>query len=59
MIKEKLKIRSTAKVYHQTRSSTHDPANVGVHLDEDNALINSSEEDESSNLSISSFNNEV
>jgi hypothetical protein len=58
MIKEKLKMRSTEKVCRQTRSSTHNPADVGLHLDEDNALINSSEEDESSNMSISGSNSE-
>jgi hypothetical protein len=58
MIKEKLKMRSTEKVCRQTRSSTHNPADVGLHLDEDNALINSFEEDESSNMSISGSNSE-
>jgi hypothetical protein len=56
MIKEKLKMRSTGKVCCQTRSWTHDLADVGLHLDEDNALINSSKEDESSNMFISGSN---
>jgi predicted extracellular nuclease len=58
MMKEKLKMRSTKKVCRQTRSSTHDPADVGLHLDEDNTLINSSEKNESSNMSISGSNSE-
>ena len=49
MITEKLK--ATCK--RETRSETHNPANVGLHLDEDSALINSDEEDESSHMSRS------
>ena len=49
MLTEKLKITSA----RQTRSSTQDPTVVGLHLDEDNALINSSEEDESAFMSES------
>ena len=49
MIKEKLSASSTRK----TRSQTHNPEHVGLHLDEDNALINSSEEDESSIMATS------
>ena len=44
MLEKNLKSTST----RQTRSARHDPIIVGLHLDEDNALINSSEEDESS-----------
>jgi hypothetical protein len=58
MIKEKLKMGSTEKVSRQTRSSTHNPADVGLHLDEDNALVNSSEEDESSYISMSASNSQ-
>ena len=43
MLEEKFKATST----RQTRSATHDLVTVGLHLDEDNALINSSKEDES------------
>ena len=49
MIKEKLSTESA----RQTRSQTQNPENVGLHLDEDNALINSSEEDESSMMATS------
>ena len=49
MINEKLK--ATCK--RETRSGTHNPANIGIHLDEDNALSNSDEEDESSHSSTS------
>ena len=49
MIKEKLKLTSD----RQTRSKTHNPANVGLHLDEDDALVNSSAEDESSYMETS------
>ena len=43
MIEEKLKVTSI----RQTRSKTHDLVDVGLHLDEENALIKSSEENES------------
>ncbi len=46
MIQEKLKVTSDI----QTRSRTHNVADVGLHLDEEDALINSSEEDDSSNM---------
>ena len=52
MINEKLK--ATCK--RETRSGTHNPANIGIHLDEDNALSNSDEEDESSHMSTSFSN---
>ena len=45
MIKEKLGATTTMR---QTRSKSHIPEDVGLHVDEDNALINSSDEDESS-----------
>jgi hypothetical protein len=51
-------MRSTDKVYRQMRSWTHDHTNVRLHLDENNALINSSEEDKSSNISINGSNSE-
>ena len=44
MLQAKLKTTSE----RQTRSKTLNLIDVGLHLDEDNALINSSEEDESS-----------
>ena len=41
VIKEKLQLTSG----RQTRSKPYNPANIGLHLDEDDALINSSRED--------------
>ena len=49
MIEENRKVT----LIRQTRSKTHDPIDVGLHLAEDNALINSSEEDESSFMETS------
>ena len=49
MIQEKLQVTSDI----QTRSRTHNVADVGLHLDEEDALINSSEEDDSSNMETS------
>jgi hypothetical protein len=46
------------KVPRQTRSLTHNPFNVVLHLDEDNALINSSKDNKSSNMSTSGSNSE-
>ena len=36
----------------QTRCTTHNPNEVGLYLDEDGALINTLEEDESSHMSV-------
>ena len=52
MLQPKFKITSE----RQTRSKTQNPNDVGLHLDEDNALINSSEEDESSCMGESDSN---
>ena len=48
------KLQTTSE--RQTRSKTQNPNDVGLHLDEDNALINSSEEDESSCMGESDSN---
>jgi hypothetical protein len=59
MIKDKVTMRSTDKVCRQTSSSTHDLADLRLHLYESNALfINSSEEDNSSKMFISGSNSE-
>ena len=52
MLQAKLKTTSE----RQIRSKTQNPNDVGLHLDEDNALINSSEEDESSCMGESDSN---
>ena len=52
MINEKLKATKQKWSQRQTGSTTHNVANVGIHLDEDNALVNSLEEDEISYISF-------
>ena len=54
MISEKLK----GTCQRETRSRAHNPASVGLHLDEDNVLINSDEEDESSHMGTSGSDGE-
>ena len=52
MLTEKLKILNLELPQRQTRGTTHNPTEVGLHLDEDGALVNTSEEDESSHMSV-------
>ena len=52
MLIEKLKTLNLELPQRQTRCATHNPTEVGLHLDEDGALVNTSEEDESSHMSV-------
>ena len=52
MLIEKLKIINLELPQCQTRGTTHNPSDVGLHLDETGALVNTSEEDESSRMSL-------
>ena len=50
MLLEKLKVMNLEQTQRQTRYTTHNPTEVGLHLDEDGALLDILEEGESSHI---------